>query len=156
MFHPDALVTICNVPLVPGSSEADWKKLKFSDPQDYQLGKPLERLKNGIKVTYGDVYHGGVPGYNESITDDFTEIDHTTDQLYPISQLNNNFIVLTSKDIFGRIGNTASQNIDGKILFDLSSNVFSYKSPENLWSAWTTTYNSQIGEFSPILRIEAY
>ena len=142
--------------LYDGSSKTDWEKLKFSDPQDYQLGKSLERLRNGIKVTYGDAYYSGVPGYNESITDDFTEIDHTTDQLYPISQLNNNFIVLTSKDIFGRIGNTASQNIDGKILFDLSSNVFSYESPENLWSAWTTTYNSQIGEFSPILRIEAY
>lgn len=142
--------------LYDGSSKVDWNKLLFTDPQQYQLTKPLEKLKNGIKVTYGDAYHGGVPGYNGAFTEDFIKRDHTIEKLYPISQLNNNILVLASTDIFGRIGNTASQNEDGKISFNLNSNVFSYNSPINLWSAWTNINNSQIYEYAPILKIEAY
>lgn len=142
--------------LYDGSSQADWNKLIFTDPQEYQLTKPLEKLKNGIKVTYGDAYYGGVPGYNADFTEDFIKQDHTIEKLYPISQLNNDILVLTSTDIFGRIGNTASQNEDGEISFNLNSNVFSYKSPTNLWSAWTNTDKSQPREYAPILKIEAY
>ncbi|MBS1006816.1 hypothetical protein JK163_11105 [Levilactobacillus brevis] len=142
--------------LYDGSSKVDWNKLLFTDPQQYQLNRPLEKLRNGIKVTYGDAYYSGVPGYNGSFTQDFIEIDHIIEKSYPISQLNSNFIVLTSTDIFGRIGNTANQNDDGKILFDLSSNIFTYKSPNNLWSAWTNINNSQIYEYAPILKIKAY
>ncbi|WP_203640673.1 hypothetical protein [Levilactobacillus andaensis] len=142
--------------LYDGSSQADWHKLTSIGLQQYQLTKPLEKLKNGIKVTYGDAYQGGVPGYNEAFTEDFVKQDHTIEKLYPISQLNNNILVLTSTDIFGRIGNTASKNEDGKISFNLNSNVFSYQSPDNLWHAWTTTYNAQIFEYAPILKIEAY
>lgn len=142
--------------LYDGSNKIDWNKLLFSAPQQYKLNKPLEKLKNGIKVTYEDAYYGGVPGYNGSLTNDFVEYNHTTEKLYPISQLNNSFIGLTSTDIFKRIGNTASQNIDGKILFNLNSSIFSYESPINLWSAWTNTDNRQINEYAPILKIEAY
>lgn len=142
--------------LYDGSSQADWHKLTSSDLEQYNLNKPLEKLKNGIKVTYGDAYYRGTPGFNDSFTNDFTKINSTIEKTYPISKLNNNFIVLTSMDILRRTGNTAGENRDGEIKFNLLSNVFSYKSPENIWYAWTTTYNDQIFEYAPILKIEAY
>lgn len=142
--------------LYDGSSQEDWHKLTSIDLQQYQLTKPLEKLKNGIKVTYGDAYYSGVPGYNGESTEDFIKLDHTIKKSYPISQLNNESIALTSLDILGRVGNTAGDNIDGKIKFDLTSSVFSYQPPKNIWYAWTTTYNGQIYEYAPILKIEAY
>ncbi|ABJ64211.1 hypothetical protein LVIS_1079 [Levilactobacillus brevis ATCC 367] len=142
--------------LYDGSSQADWDKLYITGPQQYQLTKPLEKLKNGIKVTYGDAYYGGVPGYNADYNQGFIKNDHTIKKLYPISQLNNKSIRLNSMDILGRVGNTAGDNEDGEIKFNLTSSVFSYKSPDNLWLAWTATDEKQPREYAPILKIEAY